>query len=184
MYLIPSDYDYQIRQEIKTILAGESPFRLERAEKAACDQMKSYLQRRYDVDKLFPIIEEWNEQETYAIGNLSFWKLENDPDDKYLAYQCINIPSTTPDDASTWKVYTERNSFAIMYLVDITLYHLMSRFPKHFEVRSERYKEALDWLKGVAAGELDANLPQKDITNTQTQPFIRWGSHEAENNRW
>lgn len=60
-----------------------------------------------------------------------------------------------------------------MYLIDMVLYHLHSRLarrdmPLH---RENRYNIALQWLRSVAEGELNPNLPirkddeDKDIMN-------------------
>ena len=54
-----------------------------------------------------------------------------------------------------------RHAELVMYIVDMTLYHLHSRInPGQVpELRKERYQDALDWLKGVAAGDYDPGLP-------------------------
>ncbi len=55
----------------------------------------------------------------------------------------------------------ERNYFILMIVIDITLYHLWSkRAPKKIpEHRSQRYQDALDWLKAVGAGKISTDLP-------------------------
>jgi phage gp36-like protein len=75
----------------------------------------------------------------------------------YLAerYDVDSIFSETGED---------RNKLVIMMCIDIVLYHLHSahnpmRFP---EIRKERYTRAIEWLKGVRAGDITTNgLPVK-----------------------
>lgn len=56
----------------------------------------------------------------------------------------------------------ERNHFLLMIAIDIALYHLWSkRAPRKIpEMRSQRYQDALDWLKAVGEGTLSTDLPQ------------------------
>ena len=52
-FLIASDYHFQIKNEIKTIIAGAEVNALELAEFAAQAEMESYLNSRYDVPAIF-----------------------------------------------------------------------------------------------------------------------------------
>lgn len=55
-----------------------------------------------------------------------------------------------------------RDHFLLMVAIDIALYHLWSkRAPRKIpEFRSQRYQDALDWLKAVGEGTLKSDLPQ------------------------
>jgi phage gp36-like protein len=61
-----------------------------------------------------------------------------------------------------------RNAFIVMITIDCALYHLYSntapdRIPEH---RSQRYQDALEWLRSVAKGETIADLPTiKDFSS-------------------
>lgn len=66
---------------------------------------------------------------------------------------------------------TERNALLMMYMIDITLYHIHSRVnPRQVpEIRFVRYEAAITWLKSVSAGKIVANLellPDTDGTGT------------------
>lgn len=55
---------------------------------------------------------------------------------------------------------SDRNAFVVMITIDCALYHLYTslapnHIPKH---RTERYSDALEWLKGIAGGK-KADLP-------------------------
>lgn len=56
----------------------------------------------------------------------------------------------------------ERNHLIVMYLVDMALYHLHSNIqPEDVpELREKRYKQAIEWLKEVAAGLANPVLPE------------------------
>jgi len=81
-----------------------------------------------------------------------------------------------------------RNSFVIMITIDCALYHLYSsiapnKIPEH---RSERYQDALEWLKLAAKGEAVADLPLiKDATTGEDKSSVRISSnYKPSNNKW
>ena len=128
---------------------------------------------------------EWNKTETYAPGDTR-WFLDK-------TYTClkanVNIqPDLTgstpfwgtgttyltsagvvPDDTSVWTAGDNRNPLIVTYLLDMVIYHLLSRMPRNFsDVRKERYDGnspnqtggAIGWLKRVAKGDDNADLPE------------------------
>lgn len=53
-FLIDNDFPFKIRQEIKNIIAGDTPaLTLETAENVAISQIKKYLGGRYDMELVF-----------------------------------------------------------------------------------------------------------------------------------
>jgi len=126
---------------------------------------------------------EYNNTTTYIIGNIVWY---ND-----IVYTCLQqsvgiIPSsntglwsagatysvtagTLPTDTTKWTAGDNRNQQIVMYLVDITLYHLHSRInPRNIpDLRKERYDGnnpqqnggAIAWLKRCASGDVTADLP-------------------------
>lgn len=56
----------------------------------------------------------------------------------------------------------KRNPLIVLYLVDITLYHLHANIQPNDvpEVRENRYKQAISWLRDVAAGKISPFLPE------------------------
>lgn len=125
---------------------------------------------------------EYNNSITYSAGNQVWYE-------DYV-YTCIaettgNIPTDTnywtvgsqytftgqlPDNTTYWIKGDNRNQQILMYLIDITLYHLHSRInPRNIpEVRMIRYDGnnalqtggAIGWLKRVASGDITADLQQ------------------------
>jgi len=75
-----------------------------------------------------------------------------------------------------------RDSFIVMTVIDLALYHLYSsKSPNQLPVhRSTRYEDALQWIKGVSRGFIHCSLPKIEGASTN----IRVTSHPRQNNRW
>lgn len=77
-----------------------------------------------------------------------------------------------------------RNQLILMYLIDMTIYHLFARLEVNGGVpenRKQRYDSAIAWLLDVANGKSNPNLPAyPDEDNTG----IVWGSNKKLNNIW
>lgn len=72
----------------------------------------------------------------------------------------------------------DRNPVVVMYLMDMTLYHLHARLA-HVQMpktREERYKRAISWLEMVNTGKLTPDLPMKEEDDQATS--LRFGSNE------
>lgn len=74
----------------------------------------------------------------------------------------------------------DRHRAIIMYMVDITLYHLHSRVsPRNIsQLRAERYRQAIGWLRMCAFGELSPNLPLRSSPDGKPEDRLRWGSND------
>lgn len=61
----------------------------------------------------------------------------------------------------SWTEGDNRSQQAVLYLIDMTLYHLHSRIaPRNIpELRMDRYESAVMWLKAAAKGGVNAQLP-------------------------
>ena len=142
--------------------------------------------------------EEYSNTTTYTVGNKVYYN--------NIEYSCITscvgiLPTNTqfwiaglpytvtsayPDDTDAWIQGDNRNQQIVMYLLDITLYHLHSRInPRNVpDLRKERYDGnsptqsggAIAFLKRVASGDVTADLPQ---ILPQQGVSIRYGSAVA-----
>ncbi|WP_312399515.1 phage protein Gp36 family protein [Chryseobacterium sp.] len=58
----------------------------------------------------------------------------------------------------------DRDALIIMYMVDITIYHLHSNIGSDLipDIRVIRFNAAIDWLKAVAKGDISPDLPEKE----------------------
>lgn len=125
---------------------------------------------------------EYDPTVTYSIGTQIWFNGHN-----YINIKkCINIDPTItefwtdngvytvtaiyPTDATKWTAGDNRNQQIVLFLIDITLYHLHSRInPRNIpDLRKERYNGnsptdsggAIGWLKSVAKGNVNADLPE------------------------
>lgn len=124
---------------------------------------------------------EYSHSTTYAIGAVVWY---NDVIYTAIAESLAHLPTDTgywsagatysfdgfyPENTTYWTKGDNRNQQIVMYLIDITLYHLHSRInPRNVpELRSIRYDGAnalqtggaIGWLKKVASGDVNADLP-------------------------
>jgi hypothetical protein len=103
----------------------------------------------------------------------------------WSAGSTYTVNNVKPTDNTKWTAGDNRNQQIVLYLIDITLYHLHSRInPRNIpDLRKERYDGnsqmqtggAIAWLKRVASGDITADLPQ---ISPQQGLSIRWGSVE------
>lgn len=89
-------------------------------------------------------------------------------------------------DALFAKTGAERDPELVMYIVDMTLYHLHARqAPGQVpEMRDKRYADALAWLEKVAAGDFDPGFPPKgddDGDGVDDGNVLQWGSATPRN---
>nr|DAK37997.1 MAG TPA: head to tail adaptor [Caudoviricetes sp.] len=81
----------------------------------------------------------------------------------------------------------QRNMQIVMFLCDITLYHLTSWLPQKmgYDIREIRYRRAIEWLQGVQSGKIVPDLDTPDDSNGEPQPYnLTWGSEQHSNYIW
>ncbi|ROI02883.1 DUF1320 domain-containing protein [Kaistella haifensis] len=81
----------------------------------------------------------------------------------------------------------QRDSYIVMITLDCALYHLYTAtVPNKIPtIRAERYQDALDWLKSVARGEENTDLPVlEDETGNQLLGITITSKYPPSNNRW
>lgn len=90
-----------------------------------------------------------------------------------------------PTNTSYWKLGDNRNQQIVNYLIDIVLYHTLSRIsPRNIpELRVKRYDDAIAWLKNCAKGDdITANLTK--IQPTQGMRIRFGGSNTKHINQY
>lgn len=112
------------------------------------------------------------------------------PNNDYWDIYPSSFSSALPTDTLSWLEGDNRNEQLKACLIDIALYHLHSRInPRNIpELRKERYDGnspeqkggAIGWLKNVAHGLVNADLPER----IDFQLPISWGSYEKQNNNF
>lgn len=184
--IIPSDYDLQVRNEIKNILQRGNKYVLPKAEKAVSDQIKSFLKKRYDIDKIFIPINEFVLDRYYTEGEYCFWKEPEQDESEYKIYRCtFDCQGIDPIEEDFWVIDDFRNQLLVMYYIDLVLYHLYSSLASHKmpEHRNDRYQDALDWFKEVAENNIEADLPEKEINSPEDYNF-RFNSFAKRDHRY
>lgn len=90
---------------------------------------------------------------------------------------------TLPTDATNWVVGDNRDQQMVLYFIDITLYHVHSRLsPRNIpELRVERYKAAIRWLKMCADGDVTPELP---LIQPKQGGRIRFGGNPKAQNAY
>lgn len=84
----------------------------------------------------------------------------------------------------------ERNRLAVMYTVDVALYHLSASIGQRMgaDVRKERYERAVKWLEGVARGFIIPDLPLAgggDAAETGSSTSgMSYGCQKKQNYNW
>jgi phage gp36-like protein len=80
-----------------------------------------------------------------------------------------------------------RNAFIVMIVIDCALYHLYcsiapNKIPEH---RSNRYQDALEWLKLMAEGKTTADLQMITTSTGEVKGDFRLTSRNTiSNNKW
>lgn len=135
-FLTENDYDVQIRNEIKAVIA-QTDASLALAEQMAESEMSSYLRvRGYNIPEVF----------------------------------CSE----------------NRNALIVMYMIDITLYHLHSNIVTRAmpKTREDRYNAAISWLDKVSSGKLNPNLPVVETEGADATPLFKLGSQKKYSKRY
>jgi len=116
---------------------------------------------------------------------------EENPTDIYIAEsmalaQMKNYLSGRYDTTQIFATSGERNMHIVMLAIDLTLYHLYTSeapnmIPEH---RSDRYADALSWLKDISRGKVTADLPLLKDEGGDEQMDFRLSSRKPKNHKY
>ncbi len=127
-----------------------------------------------------------NEIKSVLLENYSEYKLRGA--EQMAIAQIKNYLSGKYDIEAIFTAENEnRNPHIVMITIDCALYHLYTaNVPRKMpEIRSQRYQDAIDWLKAVASGEAIADLPKRKDENEDIYTGVSIKSkHEPNDNRW
>jgi phage gp36-like protein len=185
-FLIPSDFETQLRTSIKELLTVEDPNALQKAEAIAIDEMKQYLSARYDMSSVFPEVSLYNVSKNYNQGEVVYHKETTQTELEYKVYVSLvdSNQGNTVSDTNKWQARDPRNQFVKMLCIDILIYHKyasrnLRTTPQH---RIDRYNEAIEWLVEAGNGKNNNALPSKAITERKVE--FRWGGYSKESHRY
>lgn len=79
-----------------------------------------------------------------------------------------------------------RNAEVVMYMIDLALYHLHSRInPGQVpQLRSDRYQDAVNWMKAVASGKLEPDLPKPEFDSEGSKADVQYGGRTRRDTYW
>ena len=181
MFLIPEDYKPYIRESIKDdILLGQTSL-IKKVELAAQEEMSSYLAGRYDVTKIFVVIQTYDDDSQYNAGDYIY-----DAGNIYKALEAITgvQPSLEIlEDDPRVALEDPRNPLIVLRMVYITLYHAHKALPGSQipQLRIDDYDISRQWLKDVTSGLINPLLPEAEV---ETNSLVLYGSEERRTTRW
>lgn len=121
------------------------------------------------------LLENYTDEKLSAAEQMAIMQVKNYLSGRYDVAQIFNATGAG------------RNSHIVMIVIDCTLYHLYTsvipdRMP---EIRSQRYQDAIDWLKMIANGDAIADLPKKtDEQGNKLSGFKISSKYPPTNHRW
>ena len=159
-FLKRRDYEQTIKSEhLNQLLKENLDYALEQDQNASIAEASAYLRVAYDVEKILLNIPDWLANKSYVTGDYVWYN-----DNIYKAL--VDIPAdgsnaTTPTVDSSWQLDDPRDAKLLQVIIDITLYHAHKRVsptqvPHH---RLLSHAQALEYLKMLSQGQLNANLP-------------------------
>lgn len=139
-------------------------------ETRAIDLAKSYLSQRADLTATFIRVADWTagayDLDAYVYHNENFWKsLAADNTDEPTALSLL------------WEISDPRNAQMVSIISDLMLFDAASKTQTReiSDVRTERYKYAVKWLKDFSEGKIGwVNLPIS--TETTAVPSFLYGT--------
>lgn len=74
---------------------------------------------------------------------------------------------------------SDRNPLLLIWVKDIATWHflVLCNAGYELELREQRYKQAIDWLKNVQKGNITPNLPKIEDTKDENASWIKYGSN-------
>lgn len=133
------------------------------------------------------LLENYSETKLLSAEKMAIAQIRN-----YLAGRydvgLIFTPMLEPIDDNNSEQLDNRDAYIVMITIDCTLYHLYSsvapnKMPEH---RSNRYQDVIEWLKLIAEGKANADLPMiKDENTGEVKDNFRLSSKNTYNdNKW
>lgn len=157
-FLIRGDYPTIIRTEELDAITVESEISLEKAEIMAISKVKKYLLRKYDVEKIFLPIYEFDENKQFNEDDYVF-----DVDSNvYTIYRVLqSTQNNTITDAAYFKAEDPRDPTIVEYSIYFTLYILFGSIAKRNvpEDRFEQYNEAKAFFNDIKNDKITPGLP-------------------------
>jgi len=173
-FITNKDIDVSLKEYFLNQVVNGDHHVIKKAEGAAFSLIKSALNSRYDLAKLFPLIKEWNTAQAYLEGEYS---CKNDIIYKALSDNTGNAPATG---STYWVEDDPRDMLLVLHCVNITIYYLLKRISprKVTQEVDDCYHMALDWLEDVKRERENPDFPLIDTDTGIGGLEVRGGSNE------
>lgn len=131
------------------------------------------------------LLENYSETKLYSAEQMAIAQIKN-----YLAGRYdvgLIFQPLLPPVVGEGEQVDSRNAFIVMITIDCALYHLYcsiapNKIPEH---RSNRYQDALDWLKSMLETNKKADLPLLTDEQGEVKDSFRLTSNNKfNNNKW
>lgn len=180
-YLSDTDYLSQIKSDVLSLITNSNGDLRTRAEHSAITELESYLSGRFDTALIFLRFNIWDNAVNYVVDEQvvfenAVWKSLS-----------INSGQEPAEGSEHWVKVFQRNELITTFLIDIVLYHLNARiaFDQVSTIRMDRYNRAVTWLKDVASGKINPNLPvlDRDEDGVADNTYFKWSSRSKFNSK-
>ena len=180
------DYDRLIRTENLSDVISDDTSLLRKMELTAQEEIESYLRHHFDVSILFSGFQIWNASTAYLLEDKTLISYETKEGSLYIPKvdtAAGESPETNPE---KWTQTDTRHQFLLSIFIDVTLYHAHSRVnPRNIpEMRIERYRDAIEWLKKVNSGSLTPAFPILETEEDIKGRNIHFGQTKIEQNTY
>ena len=174
IYLTTADFKKAIKTDHLTAITSNNTTIQNDACLASQTEIESYLRGKYDLNKLFPVIVDWNLSSPFAIGAIVY-------DVATLAFYTANsaITANTLITDTEWIKGDPRDPLMVEFMLDLTLYRIHARVaPNQIpETRIQRRDDAIAFLNKVAKYDLTVGWDQE----TDVLPAsMNWGGNTKE----
>ncbi|MDY0215950.1 MAG: DUF1320 family protein [Bacteroidales bacterium] len=148
------------------------------------------MQIKTEIMKLLTANEWFNSADLIRAETTAISQIRNRIGKRYncsLIFAPLLPEIITPEWEEPGEQIDSRDQWIVTITIDIALYHLYSKtgskdVPEH---RSQRYQDAIDWLKDVGNGTTTADLPTIiDTTTGEDYSEFRLNSRPPENHKW
>lgn len=145
-FITDTNFKGVIKEYFSSQIIGSTPTLFTDAEAAAFSFIKSKLNARYDLTKLFPAIKDWSNTTTYAIGDYS-----SKADVIYKSKVNANTNHSPDTSPAQWEKADPRDALLIRYCCFITLFFLEDSInPRRISQQViDNYDIAEHWLNQV-----------------------------------
>lgn len=173
-FLTDEDLDLGLNKYFRdSVTAGAEKLHIQRkCEGAAVSIIKSKLNNKYDLTKLFPSILEWDSVKAYLLGEYSYKQ-------KRIFKALQNTTNNNPCDPASvyWVEEDPRDALLVKHAAAITAYFMLESLPprKVPEAVQDEYADIMNWLDDCRDGHEN---PTWDLLPTGGSSDIPWGSNQ------